>query len=127
MIYEIIKTLRPYFYSLREIEDNVSLDMKFPIKWKTEYQDDSVNVIVQDKNEKVNLVSFITPATKEGYETVINIVQAIIKFNLDEEEKEKLFQQKINELKELFANESLDKLKEITFKENGHTKDNTRS
>jgi len=125
MIYESIKTLRPYFYSLREIEDTVSLDMKFPIKWKTEYQDESVKVIIQDKNEKVNLVSFITPATKDGYETVVSIVQAIIKFNLEEEEKEKLFQQKINELKELFASESLDRLKEITFKENGETKDNT--
>ena len=127
MIFETIKTLRPYFYSIREIEDNVSLDMKFPVRWKTEYQDDAVNIIAQDKNEKVNLVSFVTPATKEGYESVINIAQAIIKFNQEEEEKEKLFQQKINELKELFKSESLDKLKEITFTENGERKDNTGS
>jgi len=27
-MYELIKNLRPYFYSLREIETNVSLDVK---------------------------------------------------------------------------------------------------
>lgn len=136
MIFNSIKQLRPYFFSLREIDDNISLDMKFPVFWKYDYEDKSINIISQDKNDKVNLVSFITPATKEGYDSVFNAVLSIIKFNLEREEKERLFQQKrtelnelfqqkINELQELFANESLDKLKEINIKENERPKDNT--
>ena len=119
MIYEIIKSLRPYFHSLREIDDNLSLDMKFPTNWQYEYDDESIQVISQDKNDKVNLVSFITPSTKEGYEAVISVVKGIIRYNMEQEEKAKLFQQKITELKELFIREPLDKLKEIKFEEYG--------
>ncbi len=124
MIYEVIKSLRPYFHSLREIDNNISLDMKFPVNWQYEYDDKSIQIMSQDKNERVNLISFITPATKEGYDAVISVVKGIIRFNMEQEEKEKLFQQKITELKELFIREPLDKLKEIKFEEYGPTKDN---
>ena len=101
--------------SLREIDDNVSLDMKFPLKWKYDYQNESIKIMVQDKNEKINLVSFVTPATPEGYELVFAAVEKIIQFNLELEEKEKLFQEKISELKGLFASESLKTLQDIKF------------
>lgn len=125
MIYEIIKSLKPYFFSLREIDATVSLDMKFPLNWKYEYSDDTIEIMSQDKNDKVSLVSFIGPSTKEGYDSVISVVLGIIKFNMEQEEKEKLFQQKITELKEIFLREPLEKLKEIKFDENGEAKDNT--
>jgi len=115
MIFNTIEKLRPYFYSLREIDGNVSLDMKLPLKWKYEYKNDNVKIMVQDQNETVNLVSFVTGANSEGYELVFTIAGKIIQSNLELEEKEKLFQQKITELKGLFASESLDTLKDIRF------------
>lgn len=117
-MYELIKNLRPYFFSLREIGENVSLDIKFPIKWKFDYEHPTLEIVLQEKNEKVNLVSFVMPATSEGYDTVNTVALSIIKFNLEQEEKEQLFQDKINELKDLFAKSSLDKLKEINFLDN---------
>jgi len=125
MIYDIIKSLKPYFFSLREIDDTVSLDMKFPVKWEYEYNDETIQIMSQDKDERINLVSFITASTKEGYDAVISVVLGIIKFNMEQEEKEKLFQQKITELKEVFLREPLEKLKGINFTENGEAKDNT--
>lgn len=115
MIYKVIEKIRPYFYSLREIDGNVSLDMRFPLKWKHEYSDEKIKIIVQDKNDKVNLVSFVTPATPEGYDLVFSVAQSIIVYNKELEEKERLFQQKITELKGLFETESLDTLKDIQF------------
>ena len=83
MIFTTIEKLRPYFFSLREIDNNVSLDMKFPLKWKFEHHDKAVNILVQDTNDKVTLVSFVTPANKEGYALVISVAESIIQFNLE--------------------------------------------
>jgi len=120
-VFEEIKSLRPHFHSLREIQNNVSLDIKVPLTWK--YEDiikpyRTVTVKVQDKNDKFNLVSFISQATQEGYDVVFACANEIFKFNKEEEEKQKLFQQKVKELQELFKNESLEKLKEINLIDN---------
>jgi hypothetical protein len=117
-VFETIRFLRPYFFSLREIDNNISLDMKLPVTWKFEnivsvYK--SVKVKVQDKNEKYNLVSFISNATLEGYEVVFSCVKEVIVLNKEIEEKQRLLESKIKELEILFQHQSLDKLKQITF------------
>lgn len=127
-MYEIIKSLRPYFFSLREIEGNVSLDIKLPLNWKYEnivkpYR--SIKTKVQDKNEKFSLLSIISNATEEGYKVVIACAVEIIKINKDEEDKEKLFQEKVKELQLLFQKESLDKLKDMSFIQDEQFEDTT--
>ena len=69
-VFESIKSLRPYFHSLREIQNNVSLDIKLPLTWTYEniikpYS--TITIKVQDKNDKFNLVSLVSQATQEGY------------------------------------------------------------
>ena len=77
---------------------------------------DEIQIKVQDENERNRLVSLIGLATKEGYDGVFNVAKKIIKNNQEEEEKIKLFNDKVEELKTLFLNSSLDKLKDISFK-----------
>lgn len=120
-MFENIKLLRPHFHSLREIQNNVSLDIKLPLSWR--YDDivkpySTISIKVQDKNDKFNLVSLVSQATQEGYDVVFACANEIFTFNREEEEKQKLFQQKVKELQELFKNESLDKLKEINLIDN---------
>lgn len=120
-MFDNIKQLRPYFFSLREIENTVSLDIKLPVNWKYDeivkpYR--SVKIKVQDKNDKFNLLSVISNATQEGYNVVFSCAIDVINLNKEEEEKQKLFQQKVKELQELFKKESLDKLKSINLIEN---------
>lgn len=117
-MFEVIRKLRPYFFSLREIESNVSLDIKLPLTWKYEeivkpYR--SLKVKVQDKNDKFNLISILSNATQEGYDILFTCALEIVVINKEEEEKEKLFQMKVKELQQLFKNESLDKLKNINL------------
>lgn len=117
-MFEIIKSLKPYFFSLREVENNVSLDIKLPLNWRYDaiiapYR--SIKTKVQDKNDKYNLLSLISTATQEGYDVVISCANEIISINKEEEEKQKLFQQKVKELQELFQKESLSKLKDINL------------
>jgi hypothetical protein len=120
-VYELISNLRPYFFSLREITDNVSLDLRLPLNWRLENvqsivaQYKSLQIKVQDKNDKSQLISIISLATQDGYETARICAEEIIKYNIELEEKERLFREKVKELEILFKHESLDKLKEINF------------
>jgi hypothetical protein len=120
-VYQLISSLRPYFFSLREISDNVSLDLRIPTGWRLENvqniisQYKSLQLKIQDKNDKSQLISIISLATQDGYDTARICAEEIIKYNLELEEKERLFKEKVRELENLFRNESLDKLKEINF------------
>jgi hypothetical protein len=119
-MFENIKSLRPYFFSLREIEGNVSLDIKLPLSWKYEqivlpYR--SVKTKIQDKSEKFTLISLISNATQDGYDVAFACATEIVNVNKEEEEKRKLFQSKVKELEQLFQKESLNKLKDINFLE----------
>ena len=127
-MFESIKSLRPHFHSLREIQNNVSLDIKLPLNWR--YEDitkpyRSISIKVQDKNEKFTLLSLISNATQDGYDVVFACASEIFKINKDEEEKQKLFHEKVKELQELFKSESLDKLKELNLLDNYGQEDTT--
>ena len=119
-MFENIKSLRPYFFSLREIESNVSLDIRIPLNWNYEeiikpYR--ILNIKIQDKNDKHTLLSLISKANQNGYDVAFACANEIIKINKEEEEKQRLFQEKVKELQELFKKESLDKLKDINLLE----------
>ena len=119
-VFDTISSLRPFFFSLKEFNQNISLDIKIPVHWKYgEYKE--VQLKVQDKNEKNVLLSVISAPTKEGYDAVFTIAKKIIKNNQEEEEKIKLFNDKVEELKILFLASPLEKLKKISF-----IKDNVR-
>lgn len=115
-MFEIIKKLKPYFHSLREIKQNVSLDIKLPTTWKYEkiiqvYK--TLTVKVQDKNDKHILISLISTATEDGYETTFNCAQEVIDKNIEEEKKRKLFEDKVKEMRMMFENMDLEQLEKL--------------
>jgi hypothetical protein len=127
-VFDNIKNLRPHFHSLREVKEFVSLDIKLPLNWFYEeivkpYT--SIQVQVQDKNDKRTLLSLITNATEGGYDVVFACAHEIVKVNKEEEEKQRLFQEKVKELQLLFKKESLDKLKDISLLEKYGQEDST--
>jgi hypothetical protein len=113
-VFNTISALRPYFFSLREIKENVSLDIQIPIKWGCG-DFESIEIKVQDQKETTSLISIISDRSKEGYDRVFTAAHQIIQNNEEEEEKIKLFNQKVEELKTLFLSSPLDKLKDISF------------
>jgi hypothetical protein len=117
-VYEIIKSLKPYFFSLREIKDNVSLDLKLPVSWKYEkiaqvYK--TLQLKIQDKNDKDVLISFICTATQEGYDIAFQCANEVVEKNLEEEKKRELFDKKVREMRDMFEKMGLDELEKITF------------
>ncbi len=128
-MFESIKSIRPHFHSLREIQNNVSLDIKLPLNWHFENivkQYKSVQTKVQDKNDKYTLLSIVSHATQDGYDVIFACAIEIIKLNYEEEEKQRLFREKVKQLEELFKSESLDNLKEINLFDKNGQKDSTR-
>jgi uncharacterized protein (DUF342 family) len=61
------------------------------------------------------LFSFVSEITEEDVEKVSGNIQNIIKYNLEREEKEKLFDSKVNELKMIFEKQNLSNLKSLHF------------
>jgi hypothetical protein len=119
-VFNNIRLLRPHFHSLREVQNNVSLDIKLPLNWL--YEDiikpyTSIQTKIQDKNDRYTLLSLISSATQGGYDVIFACASEIIQTNREEEEKQKLFQQRVKELQEIFKKESLDKLKDINILE----------
>ena len=53
--------------------------------------------------------------TEEDVEKASGNIQNIIKYNLEREEKEKLFDSKVNELKMIFEKQNLSNLKSLQF------------
>lgn len=117
-MFENIKSIRPYFFSLREIEDNVSLDLRLPANWKFDEIIKPYRILkikIQDKNEKNTLISIISNSSQNGYDVAFACANDIIKINKEEEEKQLLFKQKVKELEDLFRIQTLDKLKDINL------------
>jgi hypothetical protein len=61
------------------------------------------------------LFSFVSEITEEDVEKASGNIQNIIKYNLEREEKEKLFDSKVNELKMIFEKQNLSNLKSLHF------------
>lgn len=116
-MYSTIKQFRPYFHSLREIKNNISLDVKLPKQWVYEeiVREYKISCKIQDEGTEVTLISFIGAATEDGYETVFSCVLKVIRINKELEEKNRLYKQKIKELEQIFKSSPLDKLKNIKF------------
>lgn len=70
------------------------------------------------------MISIISVATADGYDTARICAEEIIKYNNELEEKERLFKAKVKELEILFQHESLNKLKEINFIPEEHGQEN---
>lgn len=119
-MYKTIEQLKPYFYSLREINNKLSLDIKIPTSWSFQQVVDkyeSVSVKLQDQNETTTLISLISFSNEEGCKNIFDSAKEIIKNNKEEEEKRKLFEDKVKELQKMFTSLSLDELKNINFTE----------
>lgn len=115
--YNFIKSTNKYLKSVRVIKDYISFDMAFPNTWSIlkEHSKD-IEVIKNNTQEgdKV-VVSFVTPYVEESINKIEDSIKSIIKYNIEKEEKEKLFKSKVQELKSIFENKKLDSLKNLKF------------
>ena len=91
--------------------------MAFPKLWKLPkkyVKEDSV--VENDSNDKSQrLISFVSQFEENSINEIAENIKNIIKYNKELEAKEKLFNDKVNELKTLFEKQNLQSLNELKF------------
>jgi hypothetical protein len=115
-IYKELTPIIEYLTQIRKLENYLVFDVAFPITWKMLKRH-----IIEDKfvnngteNNLLNL-SFVSEYDEKNINLIQENILNIINYNLEREEKERLLEAKINELKTIFDKESLDSLKNFKF------------
>lgn len=109
--------LYPYIQSVRKLKNYLSFDIEFPSTWKIlkKYVNEK-NVVENDSpNKGFRHFSFVCEFTEESVDDIIMSITNIIQYNKDKEEKERLFNSKVEELKNIFEKQRLDNLQNLTF------------
>jgi hypothetical protein len=116
-MYKELSDIFPYLISIRKLENYVSLDIEFPSTWKLpkKYVDPETTVEQQATKDNVRCFSFATQFDESQIIRIFQNVKGIISWNREREMKEKLLQDKVNELKTFFEKNSLDSLQNLQF------------
>ena len=113
---DIIAYLFPYMGSIRRLKEYISIDLVFPSNW--EFPTEVIQKCQVVQNEKFAgpgiSLSFVSKPNDE-LEQLILVIEELINLNLEREEKERLFKNKVTELKKLFNSTSLNQLKHLEF------------
>lgn len=111
-IQEILDSLQPYVIGIRYLEGTVLVDVVFKEGWVV--PDD--NFVKKEKGtDTMNYYMLYSDSPKVGLDEILSYVEKVIKINLEKEKKYELLKTKVNELKELFKNNSLIKLNNLKF------------
>ena len=105
--YKEIASFADYIHSIRKLKNYLSFDLQFPSKWSLPKS------MVEDPNYKG--ISFVAEFNESSINSILTKILKIIKLNKEREIKEKLFKQTIDQLKEAFEKNDLDKLKKLYF------------
>lgn len=116
-LYKEFSSLLPYLQSVRKLESYLSFDVSFPTTWKLpkKFVDEEKVMEQSTKMEGHRFFSFVAEINEESVELLSNNLKNIIKYNHDREEKERLFQNKVEELKNIFEKQDLTSLKNLNF------------
>jgi hypothetical protein len=119
-LYEQLNEIFPYLISIRKLETYVSIDVELPTTWKLpkKYVDEKMVVEQKSAKPEFRCFSFATSFDEETLDKLFNNLKNIIKYNKEREEKEKLFEEKVKELKSFFDKSNLTDLKSLEFQVN---------
>jgi ATP-dependent Lon protease len=117
MIYsEFITTTSNYLKSVRILKDYVTFDMCFPSSWLLPKKGPVEIEILQNSDKDGSIItSFVCQNKTKLIDVIENTIQNVIKTNIEREEKERLFKNKVHELKQIFEKENLENLKGLKF------------
>lgn len=112
-IQEKLSSLRPYVIGIRYINDMPVIDADLKENWSV-LKNDQIKKVQDDQNP----TRFIfLPADDADVEIddILGYVERVINYNRENERKHELLQEKVQELKEVFKNHSLEELQNLKF------------
>lgn len=112
--YTLLNQTKNYLTSIRIIKDHVSFDLVLPNTWvipKKYTENEKVSVVKNSSDS----VSFVCKFDENSVNDVEKTIKDVIQYNIDKEEKENLFRNKVKELKGIFDREDIDGLRSLKF------------
>jgi hypothetical protein len=115
-LYKEIENIVDYCSSIRRLKTYLSFDMIFPTTWNIlKSQVDETKTVFNKSDDKGKNISFVSEINEESISDTISKIETVINYNKEKEEKERLFKEKVNELKNLFEKGGLEDLKNLKF------------
>ena len=116
-LYQEVTILFPYLHSIRKLKTHLSIDVTFPNAWKLPKKYIPENSIVENESQLPDhrFFSFVSEFEEQAVDNILSNIQNVIRYNKEREEKEKLFDDKVNELRKMFDKQNLDNLKNLKF------------
>lgn len=116
-LYKEISKLLPHLQSIRKIKDYLSVDVSFPKSWKLpkKFVEEDKIMEQQSPNPEERLISFVSEMDDISIDSCLKNIECIIQYNREREEKERLFDEKVKELKVVFEKQSLKELQDLKF------------
>lgn len=115
--YEQLELIFPYLFSIRKLETYLCIDVEIPTTWKLpkKYVDEKKVMEQPTNKENVRLISFVSEFESDDINKMFDNIKGIITWNKEREEKENLFNSKVQELKTFFEKQNLNSLKSLEF------------
>ena len=115
-LYKEIENIVEYCSSIRKLKTYLSFDMIFPGTWTVlKSHVDETKTVFNKSDEKGKNISFVSEINEDAISETISKIETVINYNKEKEEKERLFKEKVNELKNLFEKGGLEDLKNLKF------------
>jgi hypothetical protein len=115
--YQELAVINPYLQSVRKLKNYLSVDVNFPNTWKLPKKYVPENSVIENETsiKDFRSFSFVSVFEEKLVEEMLINLNGVIKFNKEREEKEKLFETKVTELKQIFDKQNLENLKNLSF------------
>lgn len=111
-IQKTLDSLQPYVIGIRYLQGTPLVDCVFKEGWSVPEDP----IIKREKgDDSMNYYMLFSDSPKVGLDDLLGYVEKTIKMNLDREKKHDLLRMKVEELKNIFKNNSLAKLKNLKF------------
>jgi hypothetical protein len=115
--YQELAVIHPYLQSVRKLKNYLSIDVNFPTTWKLPKKYVPDNSVVENEStlKDHRCFSFVSAFEEKLVEDMLINLNGVIKYNKEREEKERLFESKVSELKQIFDKQNLENLKNLSF------------
>lgn len=121
-LYKEIEHIVDYCSSIRKLKTYLSFDIFFPDTWKLPKKYVNEKALIENDSELngYRLFSFVAEFNELSIDEVTNSIKNVIAYNKEREEKERLFQSKVDELKTIFEKQNLNNLQALKFEITEH-------
>jgi hypothetical protein len=111
-IQKTLDSLQPHVIGIRYLEGVPVVDVVLKENWVV---NNEPNIKKVKGNNELNYYMFYSEIPEIGIDELLDSVKSTINLNIEHENKQQLLKVKVNELKKLFTESKLEKLKQLRF------------